>query len=83
MQQLKERLEKDLIEVFCPPLSFRLAFKLSLSFFMMAKIVHLSSFLRFRSLHTRLELKCWQAGTQQKEDSGWTYIHLVFTSSCS
>lgn len=38
----------------------------------------LALYLCFRSLLTRLELKCWQAVTQQKEDSG---LDIVFTSS--
>jgi len=76
MQQLKERLEKDLIEVLCPKL-FSSVFK-AIPVFMMAKIIHWSLYLCFRSLLTQLELKCWQAVTQQKEDSG---LDLVFTSS--
>ncbi|RID48264.1 hypothetical protein BRARA_I04788 [Brassica rapa] len=57
MQQLKERLEKDLIEVLCHLSLDSLICKLSSVVVKMTKICSSSAiFFRFRSLRTRLEL---------------------------
>lgn len=71
MQQLKERLEKDLLEVYLLPAKLFFLSKLEQIF-----IFTTHSLLLCRNLLKLLELKCWPVETQLKEDTGKAQTQL-------
>lgn len=78
MQQLKERLEKDLLEVYLLPAKLfflkikACRFRIYLQIF----IFTTHSLLLCRNLLKLLELKCWPVETQLKEDTGKAQTQL-------